>query len=212
MTGHAHFEFHALPRLSQVSPGFGILIAEINGDAFPDVLVAQNFYGPQPETGRMDGGLGQLLLGDKNGNLRPLMPRESGIVVPGDGTAVAELMLTDQQTAFLFAVNSDRTLAFGKATGNRNPQGRVFKVALMGMVGNRQGYGSRVTVYDNAGNQQTAELSAGSGYLSQTSAFLSFGLPSGCLLEKIRVQWPDGATSEHQPELAKIIRISRPVD
>ena len=33
----------------------------------PDLLLAENFYGPQPETGRADGGVSQILLGNGDG-------------------------------------------------------------------------------------------------------------------------------------------------
>ena len=43
--------------------------------------MVQNFYGPEPETGHMAGGLSQLLTGDGTGNFKPVSPEESGLVV-----------------------------------------------------------------------------------------------------------------------------------
>ena len=42
---------------------------------------------------------------------------------------------------------------------------------------------------------QTAEVSAGGGYQSQSTATLTFGLPEGETLRKIAVVWPDGSES-----------------
>ena len=51
--GNGQFSFQKLPRIAQVAPCFGIVIEDMNGDSFPDLLLAQNFYQTQVETGRM---------------------------------------------------------------------------------------------------------------------------------------------------------------
>ena len=67
--GQTHFSFHALPRTAQISPGFGVVLTEVNGDGNPDLIIAQNSYSPQRETGRMDGGMSLLLTGNGDGSL-----------------------------------------------------------------------------------------------------------------------------------------------
>ncbi|MEM9659092.1 MAG: FG-GAP-like repeat-containing protein, partial [Planctomycetota bacterium] len=84
--GHGRFEFRALPRIAQAAPGFGIQFLHANDDAYPDLFIAQNFYTPQRETGRMNGGLGTLLLGSEGGNFSAVPANESGIVLPSDAT------------------------------------------------------------------------------------------------------------------------------
>ena len=54
---------------------------DVNGDGHLDLYLVQNFYGPQRETGRMDGGVSLLLLGDGRGAWQPVWPSESGLVV-----------------------------------------------------------------------------------------------------------------------------------
>ncbi|MEQ9325226.1 MAG: VCBS repeat-containing protein, partial [Polyangiaceae bacterium] len=56
--GSGAFEPRALPTLAQVSPGFGVAVADVDADGHLDALVAQNFFNAQPETGLLDGGLG----------------------------------------------------------------------------------------------------------------------------------------------------------
>ena len=51
------FSFAALPVLAQIAPAFGVQAADFDGDGHLDLAVAQNFFSPQRETGRMDGGL-----------------------------------------------------------------------------------------------------------------------------------------------------------
>jgi hypothetical protein len=48
---------------AQISPVFGTVVGDFNGDTFPDLFLAQNSFSPQPEKGNMDGGLSALLLG-----------------------------------------------------------------------------------------------------------------------------------------------------
>jgi hypothetical protein len=45
----------------------------IAGDAFPELYVVQNFFGPQLETGRMNGGV-SVLLKNINGSVEPVWP------------------------------------------------------------------------------------------------------------------------------------------
>jgi hypothetical protein len=91
--GDGRFSFHPFPLLAQVSPARDLAFVDANGDAAPDLVVAQNFFGPQRETGRMDGGLGMLLLGNGDGAFRESWPQESGVFIPEDAVAarVADL-------------------------------------------------------------------------------------------------------------------------
>ena len=79
--GTGKFEFSPLPRIAQIAPGYGVELFDYNGDTNLDIYMVQNFYGPEPETGHMAGGLSQLLTGDGKGNFEPVSPQESGLVV-----------------------------------------------------------------------------------------------------------------------------------
>ena len=76
--GNARFKFEPLPRIAQFSPGFGIVLTEVDGDGNTDLYFVQNFHGPQPETGHMNGGVSLLLLGAGNGRFAPVWPNRSG--------------------------------------------------------------------------------------------------------------------------------------
>jgi len=89
--GSGHFTFASLPRIVQISSGFGVQLTEVDGDGNADAIIAQNFFSPQEETGDFDGGLSMLLLGNGDGSFRAVWPKESGISVPGDAKAIALL-------------------------------------------------------------------------------------------------------------------------
>ncbi len=87
--GKGNFNFSPLPPLAQIAPSSGIAVLDANGDGHGDLFLAQNFYGPQRESGRMDGGLSVLLMGDGKGKFEQMWPDKSGIVIPGDARSVA---------------------------------------------------------------------------------------------------------------------------
>lgn len=82
--GKGHFTFQPMPRLAQISPIQGMVFGDFTGNGFPDLLIAQNFYNPQFETGPYSGGIGTMLANDGQGSFRQVHPRESGILLPGD--------------------------------------------------------------------------------------------------------------------------------
>ena len=85
------FKFAPLPRPAQLAPINGFVCADLDGDGKADLYCVGNFFGPEPTTGRFDGGVGLLLHGDGHGNFSPVSPAVSGLVVPGDARAVARL-------------------------------------------------------------------------------------------------------------------------
>ena len=111
--GHFRFRFEPLPALAQIAPSLGVDVADVNQDGNLDIVMAQNFYGPQSSTGRMDGGVGLLLLGDGHGKFEPVWPDQSGIVVPSDARKVRILDLNgDGRPDLVFAVHNGKWLAF----------------------------------------------------------------------------------------------------
>jgi hypothetical protein len=85
------FKFSPLPRAAQLAPINGFIVADLDGDGLPDLYCVGNFFGPEPMTGRFDGGVSLLLRGDGHGHFTPVSPADSGLVVPGDARAVVRL-------------------------------------------------------------------------------------------------------------------------
>jgi hypothetical protein len=194
------FRFQPLPRMAQISPSFGVSVGDFNADGNADLFLAQNFFSPQFETGRMDSGLSLILTGqgmDEQGNLQfhAVWPRESGILISGDAKACSLVDFNeDGWSDLLVTLNNGPIQAFEAQPHQTN---RLFRVKLLGKPGNLDCVGAKVTLqFGDISSSQTAEVAAGGGYLSQASTILSFGCRTA-QPTNVRVRWPDGQTSNH---------------
>ena len=196
--GKARFTVRPLPRAAQFSPSQGVLLSDLDADGHIDCVLAQNFFGAQPEIGLLDSGLSLLLHGRGTGDFVSSGPARSGIRVPGAATAITSADLNlDGRPELVFAVNSSPLMIFSEPP-DREQTNRLLEVRLVGKPGNLPAVGSRITVRQEETRQsQTCEVTAGSGYLSQSEAARWFGLgpvAAGARLQ-ITVRWPDGASS-----------------
>ncbi|MFO0896805.1 MAG: CRTAC1 family protein [Pirellulales bacterium] len=147
----------------------------------------------------MDGGLGLVLRGLGDATFEPLWPRASGVLVTGDAKALTQADLNgDGRLDLLVSRNDARVAAFELGAPER---GRVITVRLVGPAGDPTSVGARVTLHSARGRRQTAEVTAGGGYLSQSAAALAFGLEAGDTISRISVRWPDGKEEDLSPQL-----------
>ncbi|MGK0203119.1 MAG: hypothetical protein ACI9S9_002193 [Planctomycetota bacterium] len=205
------FVLHALPRLAQVSASFGVLARDVDGDGTPEIALTHNFWSPEPETGRIDGGIGVLLRRTSALNYEAVPALESGIMMAHDARG---LMLLDMPMAeptdtnasdvyFVFANNDDSFLGVSYPVRFK-PR---MVVRLAGPDGNPNGIGAKVTLLRDGEEPVVRELLAGDGYLTQSSPVLWFPKAAAGTL---RVNWSDGEVSEHPLSEAKArITLSR---
>jgi hypothetical protein len=189
--GSPEFTFRPLPRIAQVAPVFGVVFTEANGDGMPDICIAQNFFGPQRETGRQDGGVSLLLLGNGRGDFTPVWPDRSGIVVAGDATSLTTSDFNeDGMPDLVVGINAAKQAVF-EHSGNA-----MGKTLCLRLPPNAPP-GTKVTLVSQDATQipnQTAELHSGGGYLSQSANLMFFGLGSygNEFVKEIRVRSPGG--------------------
>ncbi|MEO7414221.1 MAG: VCBS repeat-containing protein, partial [Opitutaceae bacterium] len=107
------FTFQPLPRLAQVAPINALIARDLDGDGKVDLIGVGNNFGPEPTTGRFDGGLGVFLKGDGQGNFVSLSPGESGFSVTGDArSAVAVTLGEGGETGVLVSRREGPLLLF----------------------------------------------------------------------------------------------------
>ncbi len=85
------FQFAPLPREAQIAPINGLVATDLDGDGKLDLWCVGNNFGPEPTTGRFDGGLGVLLKGDGRGGFTALSPAQSGLLVTGEARSAVAL-------------------------------------------------------------------------------------------------------------------------
>jgi hypothetical protein len=72
-----------LPTAVQLSPMYGIAVADVDGDGKTDLLMGGNFYQSKPEAGIYDASYGVLLKGDGTGRFTAVPAQQSSIQIKG---------------------------------------------------------------------------------------------------------------------------------
>ena len=173
------FRFEPLPRIAQASPIFGCSLNDVNGDGNLDLYVVQNFYGPQRETGYMDGGVSLLLTGNGKGRFAPVMPSESGLVVAGDATSLTAIDLNEDGNVDFVVGKNDAVL---EVFLNQSPASKKAS-ELHEMVRNLS-EGTKVYIRLPNGSTRLHEITLGGGYLSQSPKMIFGDLE----IEKVEVR------------------------
>ena len=188
------FQFRPFPRIAQIAPAFGLAFADVDADGWTDLYLAHNFFSPQAETGRMDGGLSLLLRGTGEGEFVPIWPNVSGLIVAGDAKGLISADIDrDGWRDFVVTVNDGPLQAFIY----RGPKDfRPLTVRLHGPPSNIRAAGARVTLQQDGRPVQVAEVYCGSGYLSQPSSDVVFGMGPAAAPASLLIRWPDGTKSE----------------
>ena len=106
---NGRFERRALPVQAQFGPVYAITTPDLNGDGFPDIILAGNQTHGRVRTGNLDANYGQVFLNDRKGNFTYLPQYQSGLYLRGD---VRSLMFINNQ--IIAGINSRKVQVYRK--------------------------------------------------------------------------------------------------
>jgi hypothetical protein len=186
------FERVVLPPEAQLSPAFGICVADFDGDGNEDLFLAQNFFGVQPQAVRCDAGRGILLRGDGQGHFEAVPGQVSGLTVYGEGRGAAVCDFDeDGRVDLAVGQNGAETRLFRNASAK---PGR--RVHVVGPDGNPDGVGTQLRLVFGSRYGPVREIHAGGGYWSQDGATQVLAAPDPPTA--IWVRWPGGTTNQFE--------------
>lgn len=189
------FTAQPLPTLAQATAGYGLTVADFDNDGHEDLYLTGNFSYADHETHSYTGGVSYWLRGDGSGQFTVIPSKDSGLFVPydGRGTAVADYN-GDGWVDIVVGVN-DQPVQLYRNTGGEGMCG--LRVSLQNNELNPPAIGAKIIVERSTGGRTVREVQAGSGFLSQSSSTLIFGLRD-TETASVTVRWPDGQTTRRQ--------------
>ncbi len=185
------YHFSALPRRAQLGPIHGLVATDFDGDGDADVCALQNTDAAAP---RFHGGFGIFLQGDGTGALTAVHPTQSGVVVSGNGRALALLPIDEaNRPDFFLTRHGGATELLQQAS-----HARWIRLQLVGSTHNPDAVGARVEFTPAGGKPSHHEIGLGGGVWSQSSPHLLLAVPEGSGQVEAVVTWPDGRRSRHR--------------
>jgi hypothetical protein len=182
----ATFERRVLPPEAQFAPVFGLSVGDADGDGHEDVFLAQNFFGVDADTARLDAGRGLWLRGDGHGHFRAISGQESGVTLWGEqrGTALSDYD-RDGRVDLLVAQHGG---AYGLFRNAKAKPG--LRVRVRGSRAGVDGVGAMLRIQYGGQWGPARMIVSGSGYWSQESLVPVLGLANVPI--NVWVRWPGG--------------------
>ena len=110
------FELQALPLQAQLSPVYGIVIDDLDGDGKKDIWLGGNFYALKPQVGRQNASKGVYLKGTGGRTFVYVSPFDAGINVEGEVRDAAAIQVNGSKH-IIVSRNNAGVLLFQKKSG-----------------------------------------------------------------------------------------------
>jgi hypothetical protein len=107
------FEMQALPMEAQISPVFGIIADDLDGDGKKDIWLGGNFYAVKPQVGRYNANKGVFLKGTGNHSFVAVPASNSGISIDGEVRDAAVIAIKGTNH-LIVGRNNERVLIYQK--------------------------------------------------------------------------------------------------
>lgn len=99
------YKLEVLPMEAQIAPINGFAVHDWNEDGQKDILFAGNFFHREVETTRSDAGVGQILLGNTDGDFHAMPSSETGLRANRDVRALTMLKTASSKPLVVIANN-----------------------------------------------------------------------------------------------------------
>lgn len=103
-----NFEKVVLPVEAQLFPVLSVVSEDLNADGYDDLFLGGNIYETEVETPRLDAHSGLILISDKKGGYKPVLPYKSGIYFKGNIKAIGTM--NTGKDPLLFALTNNGNL------------------------------------------------------------------------------------------------------
>ncbi len=172
--------------VADIGMGWSAFFFDYDNNGLQDIYLSNDSYFGIPGHGKLRNRLytnqGNLLFHSEDiiGNVQ----NEFGSY----GAAYADF---DQDGKLDIVVINEGPLDGNQIFRNQSQTGNYIALKLEGIASNTQAIGSRVVLY-SSGKSQTAFLTGGSGYASQNSSIIHFGLGDAVNIDSLVIYWPSG--------------------
>jgi len=95
--------FHNLAQISSIN---AILLKDVDGDGYNDLIMGGNLYSSEVETPRNDASYGHILINNQDGSYRSLPATQTAFFGEGEIRAIKAIRINGKENAFLVAQNN----------------------------------------------------------------------------------------------------------
>lgn len=212
-TGDATFSYETgatgINQITLLLTGWGAKFADFDSDGWRDLVVAQ---GHVLDTIERTSSYLQY-------KQTPLVMRNTGKgffdVSPTSGAAFKERLAARGLAIGDLDNDGDTDIVISATDGapvllrNDGTRNNWIGFELAGARGNAQGIGARITITDQTGRRQTADVTTSGSYLSSHDPRALFGLGAATSVRSVEVRWTNGKTQAiNNPQINRYNKIS----